>query len=217
MGSGFKTWSTGDVLTAADVNGYLMKQTVITCTSGTRPSSPVDGMLIYETDTKYFRSYDSANTTWQIKGVNDASFPMIWRFGNASTSDSSAIGSTETTVTTVSSATYKANRAYRLEFSGGLSVSVTSQNPAIKVRKTNTSGQILSQVRVAVLGNATLHGFHHSQIFQVGGSDVTAAMVLTLTGSGSYNVTGLGATEPLALHFFEIGAASSFSWATTLT
>lgn len=61
MGSGFKTWSTGDVLTAADVNGYLMQQTVITCTSGTRPSSPATGMVIYETDTTKYQKWNGSS------------------------------------------------------------------------------------------------------------------------------------------------------------
>lgn len=47
----FKTFAVGDVLTASDVNTYLMKQAVIVCTSGTRPSSPPEGMHIYQTDT----------------------------------------------------------------------------------------------------------------------------------------------------------------------
>ncbi|MEV5629191.1 hypothetical protein [Micromonospora tulbaghiae] len=47
----YKTFSAGDVLTASDVNTYLMRQAVIVCTSSGRPSSPTDGMVIYETDT----------------------------------------------------------------------------------------------------------------------------------------------------------------------
>lgn len=58
----FKTFSVGDVLTAADVNDYFMEQAVITCTSGTRPSSPVEGMTIYETDTDKYLSYNGS--TW---------------------------------------------------------------------------------------------------------------------------------------------------------
>lgn len=58
--TGFKTFSAGDVLTASDVNGYLMKQAVIICTSGTRPASPHEGMLIYETDTNHFRHYNGS-------------------------------------------------------------------------------------------------------------------------------------------------------------
>lgn len=208
---------TGDVPSASGYFNPLLQQSVINCTSGTRPSSPPDGMLIYETDTKYFRSWDNANTTWQIKWQNDGSFPMMWRYGNGITSDVTGIGSTETTVLTVSSCTFKANRAYRLEFSGGTSVSVSNNTPNIKVRKTNTSGQILSQIRVAVLTNATMCGFHHAQVFQIGGSDVTASMVLTATASASYTTNILASQEVTALHFYEIGAASNYSWATTLT
>lgn len=55
---GFKTFAAGDVLTASDVNTYLMKQTVITCTSATRPT-PVTGMLVFETDTGRYVYYNA--------------------------------------------------------------------------------------------------------------------------------------------------------------
>lgn len=59
---GYKTWSPGDVLTATEVMTYLMKQVVVTCTSGTRPSSPPEGMVIFETDTD--RIYVYNGTAW---------------------------------------------------------------------------------------------------------------------------------------------------------
>lgn len=70
MGSGYKAWSTGDVLTAADVNGYLMKQAVISCTSGTRPASPPDGMMTYETDAGpgMFRYREAGLAVWRSIG-----------------------------------------------------------------------------------------------------------------------------------------------------
>jgi len=37
---------------SADINTYLMNQMIIVCTSSTRPSTPVEGMHIWETDTK---------------------------------------------------------------------------------------------------------------------------------------------------------------------
>lgn len=61
----FKTFVDGAVLTASDVNTYLMKQTVIVCTSGTRPSSPVSGMTIYETDTNQLAIYTGA--AWEVR------------------------------------------------------------------------------------------------------------------------------------------------------
>lgn len=62
----FKTFTAGSVLTAAEVNDYLMEQVVITCTSGTRPGSPNDGMTIYETDTNYLRIYNGS--AWRLIG-----------------------------------------------------------------------------------------------------------------------------------------------------
>lgn len=62
----FKTFTNGEVLDEDDLNDYLMKQANIVCTSGSRPSSPVDGMEIYETDTKLKRRYFTAQGAWVI-------------------------------------------------------------------------------------------------------------------------------------------------------
>jgi len=51
---GFKNFLAGNPLAAADVMTYLMYQSVVTCTSSTRPSVPPQGMVIYETDTDTF-------------------------------------------------------------------------------------------------------------------------------------------------------------------
>lgn len=60
----YKVFATEEVLASADVNAYLMKQTIIVCTSGTRPSSPNEGMTIYETDTDTYRTWDGS--LWAI-------------------------------------------------------------------------------------------------------------------------------------------------------
>src|SRR5690606_7269471 len=69
----FKTFTAGSVLTAADVNDYLMKQVVITCTSGTRPGTPNEGMTIYETDTDRLQVYDGS--AWSEIGIGSTSLP----------------------------------------------------------------------------------------------------------------------------------------------
>ena len=67
----FKTFTAGSVLTAADVNDYLMKQTVIVCTSGTRPGSPNEGMTIFETDTNRLQIY--TGSAWSpVASTGDA-------------------------------------------------------------------------------------------------------------------------------------------------
>ena len=58
----FKSFAAG-VLTSAEVNTYLMNQSVIVCTSATRPGSPNEGMTIYETDTDYYKVY--SGSAWE--------------------------------------------------------------------------------------------------------------------------------------------------------
>lgn len=66
-GSGFKTFNTGDILTAADVNGYLMKQAVMYFATATARSTaltaPEEGMVTYLADTNSIQYYDGA--AWQ--------------------------------------------------------------------------------------------------------------------------------------------------------
>lgn len=66
----FKTFAPG-VLTSSDVNTFLMRQAVITCTAATRPASPNEGMTIYETDTDRYASY--TGSAW-VAGL----YPNSW-------------------------------------------------------------------------------------------------------------------------------------------
>ena len=72
----FKTF-TPSVLTSADMNTYLMKQAVITCTSGTRPGSPTEGMTIYETDTDCYATYSGTAWVYILGGVWQAWTPTL--------------------------------------------------------------------------------------------------------------------------------------------
>ena len=56
----FKIFAGGATLPAADLNDYLMEQSIIVCTSGTRPSSPAEGWTIYETDTDLYLMYSGS-------------------------------------------------------------------------------------------------------------------------------------------------------------
>jgi hypothetical protein len=66
-GAGFRTFTAGDVLTAAQVNTFLMQQSLMVfASSGARGSaiaSPSEGMFTYLTDTNGLEYYDGA--AWQ--------------------------------------------------------------------------------------------------------------------------------------------------------
>lgn len=66
----FKDFATDDIFTEADAD-MLMRQSVIVCTSGTRPAGGTEGMFIYETDTKSFAVHNG--TTWARAGAFDQS------------------------------------------------------------------------------------------------------------------------------------------------
>ena len=72
MGSGFKTFTTASVLTASDVNNYLMEQSVMSFAStGARDvqiTAPEDGMVAY------IRSNDSSEGLYTYNGTS-------WRKG----------------------------------------------------------------------------------------------------------------------------------------
>lgn len=61
MASQFKTFTAGSVLTASEVNSYLMKQAVIVCDSSSDyPTSPVEGMTVYDKALDSVLSYSGA-------------------------------------------------------------------------------------------------------------------------------------------------------------
>lgn len=64
-GAGYKIWSAGDVLAAAEVNTYLMEQAVMVFAgSATRASTlgtPTEGMLSFLTDTDNLEYFDGTN------------------------------------------------------------------------------------------------------------------------------------------------------------
>ena len=66
MGSGFKDWTAGDVLTAADVDGYLMRQTVMTFADASARDTALsgvldEGMVAYLEDDDVFTVYDGSS------------------------------------------------------------------------------------------------------------------------------------------------------------
>lgn len=84
-----KTFAPG-VLTSSDVNTYLMNQAIITCTSSTRPSSPSEGMTIYETDTDAYVFWNGSTWKRAVTNVQIAYTPTAsgtgWALGNGTAS-----------------------------------------------------------------------------------------------------------------------------------
>ena len=77
-GAGFRTFTAGDVLTAAQVNTFLMQQTVMvfagTAARGSVITSPSEGMFTYLSDTNALQYYDGSNWVAFESGGGGATF-----------------------------------------------------------------------------------------------------------------------------------------------
>lgn len=98
---GRKTWASDDILTAADIMGYLMDQAVtIWANSSARASgilSPVEGMLSYLQDTNLYYRYDGS--AWVELAVSSATnantvngYKVFSTAGTATPPTASAVG-----------------------------------------------------------------------------------------------------------------------------
>jgi hypothetical protein len=90
-GLGFKTFTTGEVLTAADTNGYLMQGVLVFASSAARSAaitSPQEGQVSYLKDTDATQYY--TGSTWTALGAAAPSFSLI-NAGGTALSGSSAV------------------------------------------------------------------------------------------------------------------------------
>ena len=76
-GLGYKVFTAGEVLTAANVNGYLMEQSVMvfagTAARGSAIGTASEGMVSYLSDSNSLTVYDGSN--W--KAINGASVSTV--------------------------------------------------------------------------------------------------------------------------------------------
>jgi hypothetical protein len=100
-GLGFKTFVTGDILTAADTNGYLMQGVLVFASAAARSSaitSPQEGQTTYLKDTDNIDVY--SGSAWVTKSAS-ASTPKVLQVVSATTTTSTNIASTSLTDTTI--------------------------------------------------------------------------------------------------------------------
>ena len=181
----FKTFTAGAVLTASDVNTYLAKQAVVVCTSTTRPSSPPEGMVVYETDTDKMLAYTTATTGW-VPPWN-----MPWgHVASATNTPTANVAMTAYTVVTLTMTGLAANR--RLRFDG---VVTSVGSPAITDPELTselvvggtaiTSGATKQKGVYSSPGWYTNHCLTGTAVTGAGGS-LTALVRLTLVGSNAF-------------------------------
>ena len=89
---GYKTWAADDVLTAADLNSYLMQQSVPQFASAAVRSgailSPPTGMITYRADGAVFEQWNG--TAWVGFNSTYTSGVKIWTGAGTPTPDANA-------------------------------------------------------------------------------------------------------------------------------
>lgn len=150
----FKTFTAGAVLTASDVNTYLAKQAVVVCTSTTRPSSPPEGMVIYETDTDKLLSYTTSTTGW----VPPWNMPWGTLAAVSTTTATTSIGTSLTLLGGLTSTlTPTANRRLKISWLANMSTADTAAR-AKAVALTDGSGTQLQSWYVSTDANLSYTG-----------------------------------------------------------
>jgi hypothetical protein len=99
-GLGFKTFNTGDVLSAADTNGYLMQGVLVFADSAARAAaitSPQEGQTTYLKDTDVIQVYSGA--AWVTKSGGSSPLTTKGDLYTYSTTDARlAVGANGTTL-----------------------------------------------------------------------------------------------------------------------
>jgi hypothetical protein len=211
MGSGFKTFTAGAVLTASDVNNYLMEQSVMyfatTAARDAAISSPEDGMVVFVGSNDVNEGlYVYHGSAWNRGPGWNAPWGVM-AYVQTTTSQGSITTRVAATSMTTGSVTYVANRLLR----------ITVQTPKI------SSNAVSDRAEVFLLKGATTLASCTSQSSVVG-VGITANLVIydtTTAGASTYLLeiqrssgtgtmsTNASATSPFQLIVEDIGPSGA--------
>ena len=191
MGSGFKTFTAGAVLTASEVNNYLMEQAIpVFATTAARDAaitSPEAGMVCYINSNDANEGlYHYVGAAWYKGAGWNAPWGVLTRAFTTSTTTINAAHTAETVVVTSSAVTIPANRIIKITAGcryasgGGVLISIG------RIRRGTTTGGteiLLAYVPPVPSSNAEVG----AQIVGIdsGGASGSTQYVLTLAHSAN--------------------------------
>ena len=213
MGSGFTTFTAGNVLTASEVNNYLMEQSIMVfATTGARDSAitaPEAGM------TAYINSGDSSEGLYSYTGTTWNKGPSwnapwgyighITQLGNLSTSST-----TELTIANTSSFTWVTNRYYHITASLNPFGLTSADQYTIRIRNTSISGTILLSNVVGIDTLGYYKPWSTSFIYSVAGASTNGLFLTAQRSNGTGTLDTRGATDrPATITITDIGPSGA--------
>lgn len=138
----------------------------------------------------------------------------------SSTSNSSAIGTTETAVLTISNAVFRARRAYALRYGLQITCSLGTNVGVFRARKTNATGTLWGGTPAYGPSGAPPNIAAQGEfvIRRAADTDLTATVVLTLQASSAGTATHIGANPSARyLRIVDIGDEADYPEAFSIT
>jgi hypothetical protein len=210
MGSGFKTFTAGAVLTASDVNNYLMEQSVMyfatTTARDTAITSPEDGMVAYIGSNDSSEGLYTYNGTAWRKGPGwNAPWGVI-SYVQTTTAQTGITTRVDVTSMTTGSITYVANRLLRItvqtpKMSGSVA---DTRLEVFLMNGATTLSSCTSTTVVAGVGNSTNLSFYDTTTAGARTYDLEVA----LSGAGTGSISA-SATNPFQLIVEDIGPSGA--------
>lgn len=210
MGSGFKDFTAGSVLTASDVDNYLMEQSVMyfatTAARDAAITAPEDGMVAYIGSNDANEGlYTYNGTSWRKGPGWNAPWGLITS-GASSTTQVTTFAGAEAVIKASSSFTAVANRNYLITVTGTIFGDTAGDIFNARLRVDSVTGTTISHTRhyFAVANEQMSVSYAVATTLSAGSRTINYTLSRESGGGNAGNLSGF----PIYFTVTDVGAAT---------